>query len=167
MHVPSPTLEWEQPYQHFAQLWWWVCVCARECVKGLIVGRHANKTPCTPPPLSLPLCLCLCSWAALPVSLFVSSQQSWEWKASSAELLEVSCLNQLGLAGWDTKLKLMSCSLFHVLLYPAILSPFIYSPPCLYLILSCASPFLRPILPGKRLIHLHMQQLTLAIQHTR
>lgn len=132
-----------------------VCVC-RECVKGLIVGRHANKTPCTP--LSLPLCLCLCSWAALPVSLFVSSQQSWEWKASSAELLEVSCLNQLGLAGWDTKLKLMSCSLFHVLLYPAILSPFIYSPPCLYLILSCASPFLRPIL--------HMQQLTLAIQHT-
>lgn len=143
------------------------CVCVRVSVSrgwlwvGMLTKHRAH------PPLSLPLCLCLCSWAALPVSLFVSSQQSWEWKASSAELLEVSCLNQLGLAGWDTKLKLMSCSLFHVLLYPAILSPFIYSPPCLYLILSCASPFLRPILPGKRLIHLHMQQLTLAIQHTR
>lgn len=156
MHVPSPTLEWEQPYQHFAQLWWWVCVCAVSVSRGwLWVGMLTKHRA---PPLSLPLCLCLCSWAALPVSLFVSSQQSWEWKASSAELLEVSCLNQLGLAGWDTKLKLMSCSLFHVLLYPAILSPFIYSPPCLYLILSCASPFLRPIL--------HMQQLTLAIQHT-
>lgn len=143
------------------------CVCVRVSVlRGwLWVGMLTKHR--APPPLSLPLCLCLCSWAALPVSLFVSSQQSWEWKASSAELLEVSCLNQLGLAGWDTKLKLMSCSLFHVLLYPAILSPFIYSPPCLYLILSCASPFLRPILPGKRLIHLHMQQLTLAIQHTR
>lgn len=143
------------------------CVCVRVSVSrgwlwvGMLTKHRAH------PPLSLPLCLCLCSWAALPVSLFMSSQQSWEWKASSAELLEVSCLNQLGLAGWDTKLKLMSCSLFHVLLYPAILSPFIYSPPCLYLILSCASPFLRPILPGKRLIHLHMQQLTLAIQHTR
>lgn len=144
------------------------CVCVRVSVsRGWLWVGMLTKPRAPPPPLSLPLCLCLCSWAALPVSLFVSSQQSWEWKASSAELLEVSCLNQLGLAGWDTKLKLMSCSLFHVLLYPAILSPFIYSPPCLYLILSCASPFLRPILPGKRLIHLHMQQLTLAIQHTR
>lgn len=120
------------------------------------MGRHVNKTLCIP--LSLLFYLHLLSSAALRVSLFVSSQQSWEWKASSAELLEVSCLNQLGLAGLDTWLELQ---------FPYIISsvlPFCrpsFSPALL------SSYTLYPLFFAKLLIHIHLQHITLSIQSTR
>lgn len=107
------------------------------CVRWgvVIVGRHVSKTPCTLPPLLL-LYLRPHSSAALPVGLFVSGQQSSEWKASSAELLEVSCLNQLGLAGRDTLLELYFLYIFSILSCHFVI---------LHLDSSCIASFLHPL----------------------